>query len=101
MKSIKEVMDTPTPYSGSSHTFALVADQVEERFGPKARKEFDPYHTCRTFAGWLQLGYRVKKGQKALQSVTYVEKKDAVGNIVERFPRKISLFLLDQVEKVS
>lgn len=102
MRSINEVLEaSPTPFTGSEHTRELVAEQVERRFGPKARKEFDPYHNCRTFAGWLQLGYRVKAKEKALQSVVYIEKKDSVGNVIEKYPRKISLFFVSQVAPVE
>lgn len=102
MQSIKEIINSPaTPFSGSSLTFNMVAEQIEQRFGSKERKVFDPKHNCRTFAGWLQLGWRVKKGEKALRSVTFVEVKDADGNIVKRFPRKISLFYYRQVEKID
>lgn len=101
MKSINEVLEaSPTPYRGSAHTLQLVGDQIEKRFGIKARKEYDARTNCRTFASWLQLGFRVKAKEKALQSITYVEKKDADGKIIEKFPRKISLFFINQVEKV-
>lgn len=101
MKTIKEVLEaSPTPYSGSTNTFNMVADQIERRFGSKARKEYDARTNCRTFASWLQLGYRVKAKEKALQSITYVEKKDEAGNVTEKYPRKVSLFFISQVQKV-
>lgn len=101
MKTIREVLEaSPTPYSGSVNTFNMVADQIEKRFGPKARKEYDARTNCRTFASWSHLGYRVKAKERALQSITYVEKKDSDGKIIEKFPRKISLFFISQVEKV-
>ena len=78
----------------------MVADQIEKRFGPKARKEYDARSNCRSFASWAHLGFRVKPKERALQSVTYVEKRDADGNVVERYPRKISLYFVNQVEKV-
>jgi len=101
MKSINEVLeDSPTPYSGSVNTFNMVADQIEKRFGPKARKAYRAETNCRTFASWSHLGFRVKPKERALQSITYVEKKDEAGNVIEKFPRKISLFFVSQVEKV-
>ncbi len=105
MKSINEVLNaSPTAYRGSLNTAAHVGDQIEKRFGPKARKEYDARSNCRTFASWLQLGFRVKAKERALQSITYVEKKDSAGNVVETYPRKISLFYISQVspiEKIS
>lgn len=105
MKTINEVLEaSPTNYRGSLNTATHVGDQIEKRFGPKARKQYDARTNCRTFASWLQLGFRVKAKEKALQSITYVEKKDADGKIIEKYPRKISLFFVSQVapvEKIS
>ena len=102
MKSVNEVLEaSPTPYSGSIHTFNMVADQIEKRFGPKARKEYRAETNCRSYASWLQLGFRVKAKERALQSITYIEKKDSAGNVVETYPRKISLFFVSQVEKIA
>ena len=101
MQSIKEVLEaSPTNYRGSPATAAQVAEQIEERYGPKAREEYDARTNCRSYASWLQLGYRVKPKERALQSITYVEKRDAAGNVIETYPRKISLFFINQVEKV-
>lgn len=101
MKSINEVLEaSPTNYRGSLNTATLVGDQILKRFGPKARKEYRAETNCRTYASWAHLGFRVKAKERALQSITYVEKKDADGKIIEKFPRKISLFFINQVEKV-
>lgn len=101
MKSINEILEaSPTNYRGSTNTLALVGDQIEKRFGPKARKEYDARTNCRSYASWLQLGYKVKAKEKALQSITYIEKKDEAGNVIEKFPRKISLFFISQVQKI-
>ena len=102
MKSINEVLEaSPTNYKGSLNTATLVGDQIEKRFGAKARQAYDARTNCRTFASWLQLGYRVKAKEKSLQSITYVEKKDEAGNVIEKYPRKISLFFVSQVEKIA
>ena len=100
MKSISEVLEaSPTPYRGSVNTFNMVADQIEKRFGSKAKKEYRAETNCRTYASWAHLGFRPKPKERALQSITYIEKKDAAGNVVETYPRKISLFFISQVEK--
>ena len=102
MKSINEVLEaSPTPYRGSANTFSMVADQIEKRFGPKARKEYRAETNCRTFASWAHLGFRVKPKERALQSITYIEKKDSAGNVVETYPRKISLFYINQVSPIE
>ena len=102
MKSINEVLEaSPTNYRNSPHTFALVGDQIEKRFGSKARKEYRAETNCRTYASWAHLGFRVKAKERALQSITYIEKKDSAGNVIETYPRKISLFYISQVSPVE
>jgi hypothetical protein len=102
MQSIQEILeDSPTPYTGSSKTFEMVAEQIEARWGKKEVKNFDPETNTRTFASWLKLGYRVKKGEKALKSVTYIEKKDAEGKVVQKYPRTVNLFYFRSVEPIK
>lgn len=103
MKNIKEVLFEPlSNYSGSEKTYALVAEQIEKKWGKKEVENYDPYRNTLTFARWLSLGYRVKPGEKALVSNTVVEEKDEDGNLTKkRFPRKVFLFYYKQVEKVT
>lgn len=102
MRSINEVLEaSPTNYRGSINTATNVGDQILKRFGPKARSEYRAETNCRSYASWLQLGYRVKPKERALQSITYIEKKDSAGNVVETYPRKISLFFISQVVPVE
>lgn len=99
MKNVKEVLST---YTGSEKTFALVAGQIEKKWGKKEAENYDPYRNTLTFARWLSLGYRVKPGEKALISNTVVEEKDEDGNPTKkRIPRKVYLFYYKQVEKVT
>ncbi len=102
MKSINEVLEaSPTNYRGSINTATNVGDQILKRFGPKARKEYRAETNCRTYASWAHLGFKVKPKERALQSVTYIEKKDEAGNVIEKYPRKISLFYVSQVAPVE
>jgi hypothetical protein len=98
-KSVAEVLDEPSPYTGSELTRALVLAQVAERWGEAEAKNYDPYSNAFTFAQWLKRGFRVQKGEKALRSVTYREVKDATGNIVKKFPKTVHLFYYKQVKK--
>ena len=99
MKNIKEVLST---YTGSEKTYALVAQQIEKKYGKEEVENYDAYRNCLTFARWLSLGYRVKPGEKALISNTVVEEKDADGNSTKKsIPRKVFLFYYKQVEKVT
>jgi len=104
MKSIKEILENGpvvSTYQGSEKTKQMVEDQIKEIWGESEVKNYNPYKNALTFASWLRLGYRPKKGSKALQSITYVEKKDAEGNVIEKYPRKINLFYYRSVEPLK
>lgn len=99
MKNIKEVLST---YTGSEKTYAIVAEQIEKKWGKKELENYDPYRNCLTFSRWLTLGYRPKAGEKALISNTVVEEKDEDGNPTKkRIPRKVHLFYIKQVQKIA
>jgi len=102
MKSVSQIIKGPTsPYTGSEMTRDMVLSQIVERYGKKEAESYDPYMNTRTFTAWLKLGYRVKKGEKALRSVTFIEKKDEQGNVVERIKRTVFLFYYKQVELIK
>ena len=99
MQSISEIMEKcPTPYTGSSMTRDMILSQIISRFGKEEADNYQPESNCRTFVGWLKLGYRVKKNQKALRSVTFVDKLDEKGNVVKKIKRTVFLFYMLQVE---
>jgi hypothetical protein len=62
---------------------------------------------CFTIQTWNKLGYRVKKGEKAIRSITYVEAKDSTTDAddeeeetdVVKYPKTVYLFYRTQVEK--
>lgn len=102
MKHIKEaVKESLSAYTGSEKTYQIVADQIEKKYGKKELENYDPYRNTLTFARWLSLGYRVKKGEKAIVSSTVIEEKDPSGKVVKRVPRKVFLFYERQVEKIN
>ena len=102
--SIKEILEDDSiisNYQGSPKTKEMVEDQIRAIYGESEVKNYNPYKNALTFAGWLHLGYRPKKNSKALKSITYVEKKDAQGNVIEKYPRKINLFYYRAVELIQ
>ena len=99
VKTIKTILDE-SPYKGSLKTKEMVASQIEERFCAQAVKEYDPYQNCFTFREWLRRGYKVKKGERALRSVTYVEKRDPMGNVIKKYPKTVCLFYVLQVNPI-
>jgi len=96
MKSLQELV---SPYKGSEQTYEMVKEQIAERWGEEAAEEFDPTRDAMPFASWLNYGYRVKKGERALKSITFIEAKDDLGEVEKKIRRTISLFHRRQVEK--
>lgn len=101
-----QTQETPSPdatsnWKGSMTTRQKVEDQIRERFGEEAAATYNPFLNCFPFRLWLKKGYCVKKGEKALQSITFVEKKDAQGNVVGKYPKKVFLFFKSQVEPLK
>ena len=102
--SIKEILEDDSivsTYKGSTKTKEMVEEQIPKLYGDSEVKNYNPYKNALTFASWLHLGYRPKKGSKALKSITYVEKKDDKGNIINKYPRKINLFYYRSVEPIK
>lgn len=85
-------------WQGSENTKATVMAQIATRFGEERAKEYDPMKNCFTFNHWKSIGYTVKKGEKALRSVTFITKDNENGK-EDKFMRSVCLFFIDQVEK--
>jgi len=85
-------------YSGSEATKSAVASEIEKRWGKNEVKKYDPYKNALTFRKWLSLGYRVRKNERAIRSVTFVEAKDEEGRVTQRIKRPCFLFYYKQVE---
>jgi hypothetical protein len=100
MKTIKEATIL-SPYKGSQKTYEDVRGQIEERFGPEIAKSYDPYKDCLPYGTWLLHGFKVKRGEKALKSITFVEVKDEQDTVIRKVKRTVNLFHKRQVEKIS
>ena len=87
-------------YKGSASTYKMVASQIKERWGEAEVKKYNPYTNCLTFKQWLEYGYCVKQGEKAIKSVTFVEVKDNAGKVIKSYPKNVNLFYQRQVEKI-
>lgn len=98
MDSVGEVL--ATNWSGSQKTANLVREQILERFGPEAAKLYDPTTNALTFREASKRGYRVKKGEISLKSITFIEKEE--GGEIKKIPRTVHLFFLPmQCERIS
>ena len=95
---IKQIISN---WTGSEKTSDLVRNQIAERWGAEEAKRYDPRENCLTFKAWLENGYSVRKGEKAIRSFIVVEKKDEkTGEVVEKRLKNISLFYEKQVDKL-
>jgi hypothetical protein len=99
METIKEVITSP--YKGSEATYAMVKKQLLDRYGEKVANEYDPRFDCAPFSTWAAAGFRIKRGEHALKSVTYVEIKNDEGVVERKVRRNCNLFHRCQLERVS
>lgn len=89
-----------SPYKGSEATYLDVKEQIRARWGDDLAEDFDPYHDAMPLVSWTAYGYRVRKGEKALKSITFLEVKNEKGEVVRKVRRAINLFHHCQVLKV-
>jgi hypothetical protein len=101
--SIKEILDGPkvSNYQGSEKTREAVSAQIVERWGKAELQNYDPEKSALPYTKWVSLGYRPKRGSKALKSVTYIEQRDLAGNVIKRYPRTVNLFYYRSVEPLT
>ena len=83
---------------GSKANYDDVKMQLEERFGKKVAANYNPATNCATYRTWSEAGFTVKKGEKAIRSVTFIEKEDEETGEMKRIRRTVSLFHRCQVE---
>ncbi|MFH1712911.1 MAG: hypothetical protein ABH896_01870 [Candidatus Jacksonbacteria bacterium] len=88
-------------YQGSVYTYKMVKAQIKDRWGEQAAQEYNPLKNCLTLPVWNSLGYRIRKGEKSIRSITFIKELDDAGNVINTFPRSVFLFFKTQVEKTS
>ncbi len=99
MKKVAEILKSP--WRGSEKTLELVREQVRERYGNEVADEFLASEDAMPLVSWASYGYRVRKGEKALKSITFVEVLNDKGEVEKKIKRTCNLFHRKQVEKVS
>ncbi len=97
MKSVKEIL--ASPYRGSEKNYEMVKEQIAKRWGEEVAEDFDPHTDAMPYSSWVAYGFIVKKGQKALKSITFLEVKDKDDKVVRKIKRTVNLFHKRQVEK--
>jgi len=94
-------MTIKSNWTGSETTSNIVRKQIFNRWGTEEAEKYDPNSNCLTFRNWINNGYRVKKGEKAIKSYIVIEKKDKKGEVVSKYPKVINLFYIKQVERIE
>lgn len=90
-----------SPWRGSEQTAEHVREQIRERYGDDIADEYDPARDAMPLLSWAAYGFRVRKGEKALRSISYVEVKNDKGEVEKKIRRAVNLFHRKQVEKVA
>ena len=90
-------------WKGSQNTANTVRAEIAKRWGSAEAEQYNPLENCFTFKTWVAKGYRVKKGEKAIKSMTLVQ-KDATATDGEEpekitYPKTVYLYYIKQVEK--
>ncbi len=99
MESIKSIIISN--YKGSESTRNAVATELERRYGKEEAEKYDPYHNCLTFRQWLAHNFRVKRGERSITSLTYIERRDESGDVIATYPKRVHLFYYLQVEPIT
>src|SRR5436305_2175741 len=91
-------------WKGSVKTAYAVKEEIARRYGEEEAAKYNPLANCFTFQTWKAKGYYVKKGEKAIRSLTLVEAEDEnakEGEQAEKrtYPKTVYLFYIKQVEK--
>ena len=94
-------MTIESTWKGSADTLELVRKQIFDRWGEEDAQAYDPKTNCFTFKQWLKNGFVVRKGEKALQSYTFVEVKDKEGEELHKLRKTVWLFYRKQVGPVK
>src|SRR2546423_15393191 len=94
----------PAYWKGSQKTAEAVRQEIAARWGEAEAGNYDPMKNCFTFKTWKAKGYFVKKSEKAIRSMTLIEKEDKnakEGRETEKrtYPKTVYLFYIKQVEK--
>jgi hypothetical protein len=105
MTQLQQQLKTLAHWRGSEKTADAVREEIARRWGDEEAAQYDPLTNCFTIQTWNKLGYRVKKGERAIRSITYVEAKDPTAEAededgeVRIYPKTVYLFYRTQVEK--
>ena len=94
-------------WKGSEKTADLVREEIARRYGEEEAENYDPHVNCFTLPTWNKLGFKIRKGEKAIRSMTLIEEKDPNAKEgeegeqeeIQKYPKTVYLFYIKQVEK--
>src|SRR2546428_11140879 len=91
-------------WKGSEKTAEQVKEEIARRYGEEEASNYDPQVNCFTLPTWNKLGFKIRKGEKAIRSMTIVEVEDETAKEGEQtekrtYPKTVYLFYIKQVEK--
>src|SRR5712691_6700930 len=90
-------------WRGSIKTADAVREEIARRYGEIEAAKYDPRVNCFTYQTWRAKGYYVRKGERAIQSITLVEvpeeSQEGKEPEVHKYPKTVYLFYIKQVEK--
>jgi hypothetical protein len=107
MTQLQQQLKTLAHWRGSERTADAVREEIARRWGDDEAARYDPLTNCFTIQTWNKLGYRVKKGEKAIRSITYVDgtgqpmddDEEEEEQEVRKYRKTVYLFYRIQVEK--
>jgi len=102
MQHINEIISSiKSTYRGSLTTAKQTAEVIKQRYGIEEAQKYDPYTNCLTYRSWMQNGYKVKRGEHAIPSVTFIDRKNESGEVIATYPKRVHLFYYLQVEPIT
>lgn len=100
MKSIEEIISSPvklSTYKGSKATADILAEKIKAKYGPAELKNYNPNTSMMTYPSWFKLGFKPRKGEKAMRSVTYIDIKNDQGVVIRKQKHDVCLFYYRQM----
>ena len=103
MKAIKEVIadQIVSPWRGSEKSEESVREQIRAKYGYECATEFQASTDAMPYKSWASYNFRVKKGERALKSITILEVKDEKGEVISKIARTVNIFHKRQVAKIT
>lgn len=79
-------------------TYRMVHAEIVKKYGEKMGKRYRPSN-CRTLNSWRENGFFVKKGSRAIRSITFIPKTDANGQTTV-YRKNVNLFFYPDLERI-